>query len=92
MFPPNVSTITQRAYDTIVTFHGFFLRSNHERLRLKRIELKRIRVEEYLAIICQDVRDEVAANLCVPANDALVDSLSNDSYSNDGWLDRSDSD
>ena len=54
MFPPNVSTITRRAYDPIVTFHGFVLWSNHERLRLKRIELKRIRVEEYLARIRQD--------------------------------------
>ena len=37
MIPSNVSTITRRAYDTIFSFHGFVLRSNHERLRLKRI-------------------------------------------------------
>ena len=89
--PPNVSTITRRAYDRIVTFHGFVLRSNHERLRLKRIELKRIRVKEYLDIICQDVSDEVAANVCAPVNNALGDALSNDSDSDDGWLDRYDS-
>ena len=49
--PPNVSTITRRAYDHIFTFCGFVLRSNHERLRLKRIELKPIRFEELLARI-----------------------------------------
>ena len=43
MIPANVSTITRRAYDPICSFHGSVLRSNHERLRLKRIELKRIR-------------------------------------------------
>ena len=91
IIPANVSTITRRAYDPICYFRGFVLRSNHERLRLKRIELKRIRLKEYFAGICQDVRDKVAANLCVPANNALGDALSNDSDSNDGWLDRYDS-
>ena len=43
--PPNFSTITRRAYDTICFFCGFFLRSNNERLRLKRIELKLISFE-----------------------------------------------
>ena len=66
MLPLNVSTITWHAYDTIVTFHVFFLRSNHERLILKRIELKRICVKEYLARICQDVSDKVAANVHAP--------------------------
>ena len=84
----NVSTITRRAYDPIVSFHGFILRSNHERLRLKRIELKHIRLEEYLARIHQDVRDKVAANARFPVNNALGDALSNDSDSDDGWLDR----
>ena len=92
MFPPNVSNITWRAYDLIVDFHRFVLRSNHERLRLKRIELKRIRVEEYLARIRQDVSDEVAANVRVPVNNALGDALSNDSDSDDGWIDTYDSD
>ena len=50
MFPPNVSTITRRAYDPIVSFHGFVLRSNHKRLRLKRIELKRIHVVKTLVM------------------------------------------
>ena len=62
MIPANVSTITRRAYDPICSFHGFVLRSNHNRLRLNRIELKCIRVEEYHARIRQDVRDKVAAN------------------------------
>ena len=92
MIPANVSTITRRAYDPIVSFHGFILQSNHKRLRLKCIELKCIRVEEYLARIRQDVRGDVAANLRVPVNNALDDALSNDSDSNDSWLDRSDSD
>ena len=44
MIPPNVSTITLCPYNLPVTFHGLVLRSNHERLRLKRIETRRIRV------------------------------------------------
>ena len=92
MIPANVSTITRRAYDPIVYFRGFILRSNHDRLRLKRIELKRICVGDYLARICQDIRDDVAANLRVPVNNALVDALFNDSDSDDGCLDRYDSD
>ena len=92
MFPPNVSTITQRAYDHIVTFCGFVLRSNHEHLILKRIELKRICAEEYLARILQDVNDEVAANVRAPVNNSLVDAMSNDSDSDDSGLNRYDSD
>ena len=92
IFPPNVSTITRRVYDPIVTFHGFVLQSNHERLRLKCIELKRIFVEEYLAIICQDVHDKFASNVRAPVNNTLGDALSNDSDSDGGWMDRYDSD
>ena len=92
MIPANVSTVTRRAYDPICSFHGFFLRSNHERLRLKQIELKHIRLEEYFVRIRQDVRDDVAANSRVPVNNALGDALSNDSDSYDGWLDRYNSD
>ena len=90
--PANVYTITRRAYDPICSFRGFILRSNHKRLRLKRIELKHIRFKELLARIRQDVRDDVAANVRAPVNNALGDALSNDSDSNDGWLDRYDSD
>ena len=61
MIPPNVPTITRRAYNLPVTFHGLVLRSNHERLRLKRIESRRIRVEELLNRIRQDIRDKVRA-------------------------------
>ena len=92
MFPPNVSTITWSAYDPIVTFHVFVLRSNHERIRLKRIELKHIRVEEYLDRICEEVSDKVAVNVCAPVNNALGDALSNYSNSDEGWLNRYDSD
>ena len=72
MFTPNVSAITWRAYDPIVTFHGFVLRSKHERLRLKRIESRKICVEEYLARMFQDVSDKVAANVHAPVNNAWV--------------------
>ena len=92
MLPHNVSTITRRAYDPIIFFHGFVLRSNHERLKLKRIELKCIRVKEYIARICQDISEKVAANVRFPDNNSLVDALFNDSDSDNGWLDRYDSD
>ena len=46
---------------------------------------------ETLMIEPQDVRDNVAANLCAPINNALGVALSNDSDSDDGWLDRYDS-
>ena len=85
----NVYIITRRAYDHIWSFHGFVLRSNHERLRLKRIELKHIRFEKLLARTRQDVRDDVVANVCSPANHALDDFLYNDSDSDDGWLNTS---
>ena len=88
----NVSTITRRAYDPICSFHVFVLQSNHEPLRLKIIELKRIRFKELLARIFQDVRDDVAANVRDYVNNALGDDLSNDSDSNGGWLNRYDSD
>ena len=91
MFPPNVSTITRRAYNFPVTFYGLVLQSNHERLRLKRIELKRIRAEEYLVRISQDISDEVAANVRAPVHNALGDALSDDSDLDDSWLDRYDS-
>ena len=68
------------------------MRSNHERLRLKCIESRRIRVEELLNRIPQDICDEVRANFCVPVRNELGDALSDDSDSNDGWLERFDSD
>ena len=92
MFPPNVYTITRHAYDPHVIFHGFFLQSNHEHLILKRIELNRIFVKEYHARIFQDISDKFAANVRSPVNNALGDALSNDSDSDDGWLDIYDSD
>ena len=49
--PPDISTITRRAYNSILNFHGFVLRSNHKRLRLKRIEFKRICFKELIARI-----------------------------------------
>ena len=90
--PANVYTITRHAYDPICYFHGFILRYNHECLILKQIDLKRIRFEELLAIICPDVRDDVYVNVCAPINNSLGDALSNDSDSDDSWLNRYDSD
>ena len=58
---------------------------------MKRIELKLICVEEYLARICQDICDEAAANVCAPVNNALGYALSNDTDSDDGWLEISNS-
>ena len=82
MIPPNVSTITRRAYNLIVTFHGLVLRSNHKRLILKHIESIRIRVEELLARIFQDICDEVCSNVRVPIFNELGPALSDDSDSN----------
>ena len=82
----------QRAYNLSVTFHGLVLWSNHERLRLKCIESRRIRVEELLAKICQDIREKFCANVCVPVRNELGASLSDNSNSDDGWLERFDSD
>ena len=76
MIPPNVSTITRRAYNVPVTFHGLVLRSNHERLRLKRVESRQICVEELLAVIRQYIRDK----FCDECGAALYD----DSNSDDG--------
>ena len=85
--PPHVSTITRRAHDPIRTFHRFVLRSNHERRRLKRVEMKRIRFEESIARIRKEVRDDVLNNACSPADHALGDASSNDYDSNYGWID-----
>ena len=66
MITANVSNITRHVYDPIGSFHGFILRSNHKRLRLERIVLKRIFVVEYLARVRQDVHDKVATNSHAP--------------------------
>ena len=54
------------------------------------VDRKRIAVENHLARIRQDIRDNVAAKYaCSPANHALGDATSpssNDSDSNDGWI------
>ena len=58
---------------------------------MKRIELKRISFEEYLDRISQNISDGVAANVIDPVNNSLGDARSNDSDSDDGWLDTYDS-
>ena len=93
MIYPTVSNFTRHAYDPITTQRGFVLRCNHERLRLKRVERKRIALENHLYRIRQDIRDDVAFDYdCSPVNHALGDAtspLSNDYDSNEGWLDTS---
>ena len=84
---PTVSNFTQRAYVPITTQKGFILQCTHQRLRLERVKRKLIALENHLARICQDIRDDVAANYaCSPANHALSDATfpsSNDSDSGD---------
>ena len=92
MIYPNVSNITRRAYNTITTKREFVLRCTHERLRLKWVERKLIRLENHLARIRQDICDDVLNNACSPANHTLGDASPNDSDSNGGWLDTYDSD
>ena len=91
MIPPNFSTIMRRANNVPVTFHGLVMRSNHEHLRLKRFEPRRIRVEELLARIRQDILDEVRSNVCDEVRVDLASDLYNDFDSDDGWLERSNS-
>ena len=87
MIYPTVSSIIRLAYDPITTQRGFVLRCNHERLRLKRVESKRIGLENHLSRIRQDICDDVLNNACSPANHALGDAFSNNSNSNGVWLD-----
>ena len=91
MIYPTVSSITLRAYDPITTQSGLVLRCNNERLRIKRVERKRIGLENHLARIIQDIHDDVSFEYaCSPDNHALGDATSppfNDSDSNDGWID-----
>ena len=74
------------AYNVPVTFQGIFLRSNHERIRMKRFESSRIRVEELIARTRQDICGEVCGDW--DASDAFSDDLD----SGDGWFEISDSD
>ena len=64
------------------------MRCNHKRLRLQRVARKRIDLENHLARIRQDMRDDVAANYAYSlTNHALGDATppsSNDSKSGDG--------
>ena len=62
MIYPTVSNITRRVYDPITTQRGLILKYNHKRLRLKMVERKRVALDNYLARICQDMRDDVAVN------------------------------
>ena len=74
MLWPTVSNFNPRAYVPITTQKGFRLQCNHERLRLNIFYRKRVALENHIARIRQDVRDDVAANyVCSPVNHALGD-------------------
>ena len=74
MIYPTVYSFTLRAYVPITTQKEFILQCNHERLRLNRVERKRISFENHLSRVCQDMRDDVSANYdCSPVNHALGD-------------------
>ena len=91
-----VSNHTCRAYVPITSQKGFRLRCNHERLRIKWDEWKLVALEDHLARVRQDMRDDVAAKYTFPpVNNDLGDaspanspnySLSNDSNSGDDWV------
>ena len=93
MIGPTVSNYTCRAYVPITSQKGFRQRCNHEILRLKWVEGKRVALEGHLARFRQYMCDDVAANYTLPPmNNALGDasptnsprsSLSNDSDSGD---------
>ena len=91
MIYTTVSNFTRRAYDSIITQRGLVLRCNHERLKLKRVERKHIALENHLSRIRQDIRYDVADNYAWSlVNHALgyaTSPSSNDSDSNDGWID-----
>ena len=83
-------------YVTITCQKGFIQRCNHERLRLKWVERKRVAFERQLARVRQDMSDDVTANYVFPflnyalGMDSLANSprssLSNDTKSCDDWV------
>ena len=66
MIEPTVSNYTCCTYIPINSQKGFRQRCNHERLRLKWVEGKWVALEGHLARVCQDMRDDVAANYTFP--------------------------
>ena len=74
MLWPTVSNFTRRAYVPITSQKKFRQRCNHDRLRLKWVEGKRVALEDRLARVRQDMCDEVAYNYASsPVNHALGD-------------------
>ena len=93
---PTLSYYTCRVYVPITCQKGFNQRCNHERLHIKWVKRKRVAFDRHLAILCQDMSDDVAANYTFPPlNNALGvafpansprSSLSNDTDSCDNWV------
>ena len=93
---PNQSRITAPAYFPITCQKGFNQRCDHERLRLKWVERKRVSFESHLVRVRQDMSVDVTANYVLPSlNNALGMaspansprySLSNDTEYCDVWV------
>ena len=62
MIYPTISNITRRAYNPITNQRGFVLRCNHKRLKLKRVERKRIGPE---IILLESVKTSVTTFLTI---------------------------
>ena len=71
MLRPTCSNYTCRAYVPITSQKGFRQRCNHERLRLKCVERKRVAFERHLARVRQDMHDDVAAYYTPPPLEQL---------------------
>ena len=66
MIGPTVYNYTFRAYVPITSQKGFRQRCNHERLRLKWVEGKRVALEGHLDRVRQDMRDDVLLIIIFP--------------------------
>ena len=72
MIWPTCSNYTCRAYVPITCQEGFNKRCEHERRRLLVVERKRIVFERHLAMVRDDLSDDVAMNYTFsPVNNAL---------------------
>ena len=72
MVGPTCSDYTCRAYVPITSQKGFRQMCNHERLRLKWVEGKRVALEYHIVGVRQDMRDDVAANYTPPPHFQLL--------------------
>ena len=72
MIGPTCSNYTCRAYVPITCQEGFNKRCEHERRGLLLVERKRMAYERYLAMVLDDLSNDVALNYTFPpVNNAL---------------------